>query len=102
VREKASRELERLGETVRDALRKAKKGDISVEQSRRIDRLLAMLTGPLPGPELLRATRAVAILEQIGGPEARKILARLASGASGARLTSEAKAAWERLKRAER
>ncbi len=102
VRERSSRELEQLGEVVLDALRKAKKDSTSVERSRRIDRLLAKLAGPLLGPEQLRATRAVAVLEQIGGPKARKILTRLASGAAGARLTWEAEAARERLKRAER
>jgi hypothetical protein len=99
VREKASQELGRLGEAVADDLRKAKKGDVSAEQARRIDDLLAHLTGPVPGPEQLRATRAVAALEQIGGPEARKALAGLASGAPEARLTREAKAALGRLDR---
>jgi hypothetical protein len=40
----------------------------------------------------------VAALEQIGSPEARKVLAVLSAGAAGARLTREAKAALERLK----
>jgi hypothetical protein len=102
VREKASQELEQFGEAVVDALRKAKKGDVSVEQARRIEFLLAEFAGPVPGPEQLRATRAVAALEQIGSPEAEKVLARLAAGAEGARLTEEAKAALERLKRAGR
>jgi hypothetical protein len=86
-----------------DALRKAKKkGGISVEQARRIDQLLAKLAGPVPGPEQLRAIRATAVLEQSGGPEARRILVKLADGAEGARLTREAKATLERLPRAER
>jgi WD40 repeat protein len=101
VREKASRELERAGVSAVDALRKARKGDVSLEQKRRIDQLLAALDGPIPGPEQLRAIRAVAALEQIGNPEARKVLGELAAGGAGARLTREARAALERLKRAD-
>jgi hypothetical protein len=97
VRERASRELKKLGDTVEDALRKAKDSRPSVEQRLRIERLLAELGSPVPDPEQLRATRALAILEQIGGPEARKILARLATGAAGEPQTREAQAALERL-----
>jgi HEAT repeat protein len=102
VREKASRDLERLGETVVDGLQRARKGDMPIEQALRIDRLLAKLDGPVLSPEQLRATRAGAALEQIGGPEACKVLAGLAAGAAGARLTREAKAGLERLKQAPR
>jgi WD40 repeat protein len=102
VREKASRELERLDEAVVEALRKAKRGKLSAEQMRRIDRLLARLAGPVPDPESLRASRAVAVLEQIGSSGARKVLTPLAAGAAGARQTREAKAALERLDRAAR
>jgi hypothetical protein len=99
VRDKASRELAKYGEAVEGALRKAKKGEISLEQLRRIDRLLNLLPGPEPGPEQLRTIRAVAALEQIGSPEARKVLAGLAAGADGARITQEAKSALERLQK---
>ncbi len=102
VREKASRELRKLGELVEDALRQTRKGNISAEQKRRIDQLLAELGGPGPGAEQLRAIRAVAVLEQIGNAEARKILAALAAGAAGARQTEEAQAALARLKRSEK
>jgi WD40 repeat protein len=102
VREKASRELGHLGEAVVDALRRAKQGDLSVEQARRIDQLLEEFGGPAPRPEQLRAIRAVAALEQIGGAEVRTVLAKLAAGAEGATQTREAKAALERLNRAEK
>jgi HEAT repeat protein len=101
-RERASRELGKLGETVVNALRKARKDSVSAEQSRRIDRLLVELVGPAPGPEQLRAIRAVAVLEQIGAPQAEKILTAIAAGAAGTRLTEEATAALERLKRTQR
>jgi WD40 repeat protein len=102
VREKASRELGKLGETVEYALRKVRRGNISSEQARRIDQLLAALANPVPDSEQLRVIRAVAVLEQIGGAEARKVLARLAAGAAGARLTQEALAGLERLRQADR
>ncbi len=57
VREKASRELAKLGESVGEALRKAKRGNLSLEQARRIDRLLAALANPVPDPEQLREPR---------------------------------------------
>ena len=64
--------------------------------------LLNVLAGPMPGSDSVRATRAMAALEQIGGPDAGKILAHLASGPAGARLTEEAKAALMRVKSVER
>ncbi len=102
VRERASQNLEQLGEAVVSALRQAKKGEVSAEQKRRIDQLLADLDGPVLGPEQVRAIRAVAILEQIGTAEARKLLTRLAGGAAGARLTQEAKPGLDRLKKGAR
>jgi hypothetical protein len=56
----------------------------------------------MPDAEQLRAIRAVAVLEQIGGAEARKVLARLAAGAAGVRLTQEAQAGLKRLRQADR
>ena len=41
--------------------------------------------------------RAVEVLERIGTPEARQVLAKLADGAPEARLTQEAKASLQRL-----
>jgi WD40 repeat protein len=102
VRKRASQELEQLGEPVIGALRRAKKSEISLEQGRRIHHLLTTLDRPVPAREQLRAVRAVATLEQIASSEARDILARLAKGATGARLTREAHAALERLRRAEK
>ena len=49
--------------------------------------------------ELLRPLRALAVLEDIGTLAARKLLQTLASAAPVARLTREAQASLERLKR---
>ena len=45
----------------------------------------------------LRVVRAIEVLERIGTDPARKVLQRIASGAQGALVTSQALAALERL-----
>jgi WD40 repeat protein len=96
VRERATRELERLGEGAGPALHKVMAGNQSAEVRRRARGLLEKLGGPV-GPEQLRGIRAAEVLERIGTPEARRALARLAKGLADARLTREAKAALARL-----
>ena len=68
-----------------------------LEKRWRIESLLEKQRGPVRQPEILRALRAVVVLEEIATPEARKVLQKLASGAPDARLTQEAKASLERL-----
>ena len=97
VREKATTELEKLGKEIEPALHKALQGKPSLEVRRRIDRLLEKLESAAPSPEQLRLLRALEVLEHIGTPEARELLRTLAKGASGARLTQEAKASLDRL-----
>jgi hypothetical protein len=46
---------------------------------------------------MLQRLRAIQVLEQIGSPEAARILKELAGGAPSAHETLEAKAASERL-----
>jgi WD40 repeat protein len=97
VRQRATKELERLGEIAAPALRKVLEGSPGLELQRRVEQLLPKVTGPLTDPEVLRGLRAVEALERAGTPEARKVLAVLAGGAPQARLTREAQAALERL-----
>jgi RNA polymerase sigma factor (sigma-70 family) len=96
-REKATHELEELGEQAASTLRKALEDRPSPELRRRAEALLEKLNGPVPPGERLRGVRAVEVLEHIGTPEARKLLADLSDGAAGARLTEDAKAALARL-----
>jgi hypothetical protein len=99
VREKATQELDALGETAVDACRKALQGNPSIESRRRLERLLSKQireTGR-PSPERLRILRALEVLERAGTVEARQFLTNLAKGASGAWLTREATAALERV-----
>ncbi len=97
VREKATRDLEEVGEAAGSALRKAVAGRPSAEARSRAERLLKRLA--TPAPDLLRERRAVEALESTGGAEAREVLERLAGGAAESRLTREAKASLVRLSR---
>jgi hypothetical protein len=53
--------------------------------------------GPKAIGETLRRMRAIAVLEKIGTPEARRVLGRLVTGLDGARETRDARAALRRL-----
>lgn len=96
VRQGASRELEQIADQAEPLLREVLEKRLPLEARRRIEEMLR-LPRVLRNPECLRCARAIQVLEQIGTPEARQILQRLAGGASQARLTQEAKASLERL-----
>jgi RNA polymerase sigma factor (sigma-70 family) len=97
AREKATRELRRLGRQAAAALREAREKSGSAEVRRRAGGLLAELEKSVTPPEELRALRAVEALELLGTPPARRLLAELARGAPGAALTQAAGAALKRL-----
>jgi WD40 repeat protein len=99
TREKATRELARLGRRAGPALRQVWDNPPSLEARLRAERLLAKLGPQIPAPQELRLVRAVAALEQMGSPAAAKMLQTLAKGHAEARLTQEAKAALRRLTR---
>jgi dipeptidyl aminopeptidase/acylaminoacyl peptidase len=96
VRERATAELGKVVDQVEGALRAAREGG-SLEVRRRIDAILSRLWEPTP--ERLRQARALEVLEWLGTPEAGRLLEGLSAGAAGARLTSEAAAARERVRR---
>jgi hypothetical protein len=99
-RRRAAAGLEKLGRPAAPLLREAlRAGDRSAEVRRRAGELLNKLDGSLPSSPELRACRAVEVLEQIGSPEARRLLEELGRGAEGARQTEEARAAARRLRR---
>jgi hypothetical protein len=88
--------LKNLGVVAERDLREELKRKNSPEIRRRIEQLLENLTNrPLSG-EPLRTSRALAVLEYAGTPEARRLLQELAAGESDAWLTQEAKASLER------
>jgi hypothetical protein len=100
ARKRATEELEQLGELADPSLRRALAHHPSLEMSRRIEQLLIHLDNRAwtPPAEELRPLRAVTVLERIGTPEARRVLAVLADGAAGARLTREAQSSLTRLR----
>jgi hypothetical protein len=97
VREKATRELGRLGDAAAPALHLALQGQPALELRRRAEALLEKLA--TVSGERLRGLRAVEVLEHIGTPAARQLLRKLATGLPEARVTQEAKASLGRLAR---
>ncbi len=96
VRDRATRELLRLGDRIVPELDRALAAGPSAESQSRLEELRAKLTaGGLAGAAL-RAFRAVEVLEHLGTPEAREMLQTLANGAPDALVTRSARAALER------
>jgi RNA polymerase sigma factor (sigma-70 family) len=96
VREKATRELEKLGDVARSEIEGAlARADASPELRRRLERLQKQLA--VPTGDRLRELRALEVLERMGMPESGQILKRLSNGAADAQLTQQARAAMERL-----
>jgi WD40 repeat protein len=100
IADAAFKELERLRELARPALRKFLRTDSLPKAVReRAEKLLTLLEPFALSPEDLRELRVLEILERIGSREARQVLEGLAKGAPEAMLTQEAGAAVERLRR---
>lgn len=99
TREQASRELAALGEPAVPFVRKRLEKADSAEVRRRALEFLDRYDPVELSPDRLRQLRAVEVLEGIGTPSAREVLAEWAGGAAGAPLTLEAAAARKRLER---
>ena len=97
AREKATRELEKIGKLAEWDLRDALRGEPSPELRRRAEFLLGRCKedSSLP-PESLRALRAIGVLEHLATPEAKDTLQELAHGSPGAWLTRQAAEALKR------
>ena len=96
IREAASKELERLGDRAKPALRKALQENPSAEVRKRVETLLAR-PRIVRSSETLRSLRAIQVLERIGSSDAQQVLQKMTKGAPRARETQEAKASLERL-----
>ena len=92
TREKAAKELARLGTTAEPALRRALAGRPPLEARRRIENLLRSLDRQRVG-----LSRGIELLERLNTPQARKLLSVLAGGEREARLTQEARETLARL-----
>jgi len=90
VRQRATDALRNLDFLAQGALREALQGDISAERRRRIDELLERLPLP-PTGQTLRAVRAIRVLGELRGDDAKALLRELAAGASEHRVTIAAR-----------
>jgi RNA polymerase sigma factor (sigma-70 family) len=94
VRERASRELQALGELAETPIRRFLAGKPSLEATRRAERLLDAITQARRSGMYLRA---VEVLERIGSEEAREVLRQLGKGPTDSTLTRDATAALRRI-----
>jgi hypothetical protein len=97
VRSQATNALEEIGALAEPSLRKVLRGTPTIEVKRRAEKLIAIVADPVPPAKQLRQLRALVVLEEIGIPEARRIVESLAKGNPDVRLTWEARMALERL-----
>src|SRR5262249_50756664 len=99
VRRQAGTELARMGDLAAVALQKALDDRPTLEMRRQIERLQERLvsTHELPA-DLLRALRALEVLEQIHTSEARQAVERIATGAAGTLLTRRAQETLTRMR----
>src|SRR5262249_54506447 len=97
TRQRATAELTQLGDAADDQLRTSLKGDLTAEQRGRGEGILGKRGLAESDPDQLRALRCVEVLERSGSAEARTVLAELAKGAAGARLTRESGEALRRM-----
>ena len=97
-REQATQELVKLGEAAMPALQDAVATANTAELRRRCEALLGDIKEKPLTPQTLRELRALAALELMKAPEAEQVLARLAGGGPGARITRAAKESLQRTK----
>jgi len=96
-RDRACQELLRLGDIAAPALRRVLEGQPQADLKRLIDELLDEIKPEQAAPYRGAVSRAVAVLERIGSPQARQLLRRLAEGEPAAYLTRQARETLERL-----
>src|SRR5262249_544437 len=100
VREKATRELEKLGRLVRPKLQEVLAGQHSLEVRQRVAAILQRLEQSPLSSEQLRGCSSVEVLEHIGTAAARKVLEKIGrEGPDTSLLVRGARAALERLRR---
>jgi hypothetical protein len=99
VREKAMGELHALGERLAPILKKALAASPPVETRKRLEELHGKMTSATLQGDRLRLIRTVEVLEHIGTPEARQLLRDLSGWGSETPLTTQARAALERLEK---
>jgi hypothetical protein len=97
VREKATQELQKLGELIEPVLKKLVIDSKSAEVKVRAEVLLERSAKKLQSPERMQTVRALESLEYMGTPQALTFLRELAHGNPAAQVTREATASLKRL-----
>jgi WD40 repeat protein len=97
-RERATRELEEVGDRAAAALETFLAAKPSAEARGRAEKLLAKTRSQVVTGQGAQALRALEVLEWIGTAKARELVENLAKGAEGASLTEEAKRSLKRWK----
>lgn len=96
VRNRASQELEKLGDYADTALQNALAEGPSLEKTRRLEKLVQTRAARRER-ELIAYLRALEVLERIGSPEARKLIKTLAKGPPDFPRVEAAASAMRRL-----
>jgi WD40 repeat protein len=99
TREAAGKRLERVGKPAVEPLRAALKANPSLELKERVEKLLTRIERTHGMAPWWQSLRGIEVLERIGSPEAKELLASLAKGAEGAPSTRMAAEALERLRK---
>jgi hypothetical protein len=89
-RDRATRELEALGDGVAAALERFLATKPSAEARERAEKILARIRDGVATDQAAQSLRALEVLEWIGTAKARELVEKLAKGADGASLTEEA------------
>jgi WD40 repeat protein len=97
LRDAAMNELDCYGSLAEPTMRKGRVESHSAEAQARLAYLLEKQESNFPCGALLRSLRGIEVLEQLGTPEARRVLETIADGHPQALLTREAKASLDRL-----
>jgi RNA polymerase sigma factor (sigma-70 family) len=100
VREKAGADLEALGDRARPFLGKALKDPkLSLEQRRRIEKVVSRLGAPFSSPAGVRLLRGMEVLERVGSREAVALMRQVGAGSADDPLTREARRTLRRLEK---
>jgi len=97
AREKAQRQLHDHFDQTEGQLRRDLAKTTSAEVRNRINHIFNANLAAIPGPNMLRDLRANEVLEQIGSPEARDLLRRLANQPVATRTSRDAAESLKRL-----
>lgn len=98
VRQAAVKDLEAIGGEATTALRKVADNSSNPEARKLASEVLTRYDSVTPRAEDLTLLRVMELLENIGTPEAKAVLAKWAAGPAGHRMTVEASAAIARMK----